>query len=168
MNEASDGLKENSEERQDGAKEKTESKTEGNSTQTLAENASRPTKMVENSGQKSTSADSKSEKVKNDKYFNDRKYESRDRPPYRGVNGYRPSPGGGRGRRDDDRRSSPNKQFRRDTRGPLSSGSYRKESDIKKNSGVYIFFMNHVLLCKANMYKQDNILLLLKEVGDKR
>jgi hypothetical protein len=135
MNEASDGLKDNSEERNDATKEKTDTKTEGNATQNIAENASRTTKMVENSGQKSTSADSKSEKVKNDKYFNDRKYESRDRPPYRGVNGYRPSPGG-RGRRDDDRRSSPNKQFRRDSRGPINSGSYRKESDLKKSSGV--------------------------------
>lgn len=141
MNEASDGVSDKSNDSKNDVKGKTEDKSDGNTTSNLNENASRPTKMVESAGHKSTSAaDSKSDKSRNDKFNGDRKYESRDRPPYKGVNGIRPS--SGRGRRDDDRRSSPSKPFRkegRDNRGSVSSNSYRKENDVKKN-GKNIFF----------------------------
>ena len=47
------------------------------------------------------------------------------------MNGIKPSPGG-RGRREDDRRPSPNK-FRKESKGS-SSGSYRgRDSEVKKS-----------------------------------
>ena len=157
MNELSDSERDKTSDKKDGAVTKDSSRNGDSVEPNSNENASRPIKMVESSSQKSSSAnsDSKSEKSKPpDKYNNDRQYDSKDRPPYRGVNGVRPSPGS-RGRRDEDRRPSPTKQnFRNDRRnerdGRMSSrgansGSYRDRRDNdKKQTGNGNFFKTNL------------------------
>ncbi|KAL4241086.1 Serine/threonine-protein kinase smg1 [Mactra antiquata] len=158
MNEASDGVSDKSNDCKNDVKGKTEAKGNENSTSNLNENASRPTKMVESASQKSTSAaDSKSDKFKNDRFNGYKKYDSRDRYPYKGDNGMRPSPGG-RGQRDDDRRSGPNKPFRkdsRDTRGSVSS--YHKDNDVKKGDSGKPFVEESRLVKLARRIQRESI-----------
>lgn len=135
MNEASDGVRETSIEKQDGSQADVVENEPDKSDSNLRENASRNQKMV------TSTSESKSDKSKTEKGSAERRYESRDRGSYRGVNGVKPGPSG-RGRRDEDRRGSPTKPFRKQD--PKSSGgpsSYRRDStreqDLKKPYGMY-------------------------------
>ncbi|XP_052759875.1 serine/threonine-protein kinase SMG1-like [Mya arenaria] len=128
MNEASDGVRDKSSDRKDESQSKDMGKEGGKSTSSLSENASRTPKMVENSGSKQPASDLKpSERYRSDRPSYDKRYESRERPPYGNVNGYKPS---GRGRRDFDRRPpKTGKPYRGrgDFKGAGGAGSYRRD-----------------------------------------
>ena len=161
MNEASDGVRESTIDKQDGCQvalvENEADKTDSN----LSENASRNQKMVENSATKlSSSSDQKVDKSKSDKGSTEKKYESRDRGSYRGVNGVKAVPSG-RGRREDDRRSSPTKPFRRQD--PKSSGTYRRDSnrelEPKKAFGKTILLTGNIAKQSYSIF--DTLVTLL-------
>ena len=95
------------------------------------ENASSlPTKMVESSQKSSAAtADVKPTRTKPPDKDSERKVEPRDKipPKYNGIKS-----GPVRSRREDDRRPSPLKTYRRPELKSPSSGSYRRESESKR------------------------------------
>lgn len=137
MNEDSDGVRDKSVDIKNDGQSKGEENGGGKPTQNLTENASRNSKIVENGPTKLSSASESraSDKTKSDRYASyDKRYDFRDRG-YKNANGVKGGPSG-RGRRDDDRRSSPSKPYR--GRQELK-GSYRRddrrESDSKRPYG---------------------------------